>query len=46
MTAVLSSMKNVFTPQSKSGIMVNVDVSVKFWKNAMCAKKIIFRINK
>ena len=26
----------------KSGIMINVDVSVKIWKNILCVKKIIF----
>ena len=28
----------------KSGIMINVDVSVKIWKNILCVKKIIFGI--
>ena len=28
----------------KSGIMVNVNVSVKTWKNIMCVKKFIFWI--
>ena len=28
----------------KNGIMINIDVSVKIWKNIMCAKNIIFEI--
>ena len=28
----------------KSGLMVVIDVSIKFQKNIMCAKKIIFEI--
>ena len=30
--------------QIKSGITINVDVSVEIRKNIICAKKIIFRI--
>ena len=30
--------------QIKSGITINVDVSVKIWKNILCLKNVIFGI--
>ena len=30
--------------KTKSGITINVDVSIKFWKSIMCVIKVIFGI--